>query len=204
MKVTVSLSDPADKERVYFFGTETEDRKWIHATQAGRPVVFFVSKTTVDKLLTEDLRDPTLFKLDLATVKRLKIRGWKGLVTQEPLVLQFEKQAAGWVAVAPTQAGYQPDPAKVAALLAALAAPRADAFVDVGAKPHHGLDVAQNGDGLEFTIEPEKGPGVTLVLGAKADATKVYGASSAVPNDVFTIDPTAIRKLLDKPASLQK
>ena len=27
---------------------------------------------------------------------------------------------------------------------------------------------------------------------------------SAAPNDVFTIDPAAIRKLLDKPASLQK
>ena len=204
MKVTVSLLDPADKERVYFFGTETEDKKWVHATQAGRPLVFLVAKTTVDKLLTEDLRDPTLFKVDTATVKRLKIRGWKGLLTQEPLVLQFEKQAAGWVGVPPTQPGYQPDPAKVSALLAALAAPRAEAFVDVGAKPHHGLDVAQNPDGLEFTIEPEKGPGVTLVLGAKADGGKVYGASSAAPNDVFTIDPAAIRRLLDKPASLQK
>lgn len=203
-KVTVVLSDPADKERVYYFGTETEDKKWVHATQAGRPLVFLAAKTTVDKFLTEDLRDATLFRLDFGTLKRVKVRGWKGLVTQDPLVLQFEKQAAGWAAVPPTQPGYQPDPAKLTALLQSLAAPRAEAFVDVGAKPQHGLDVAQNPDGLEFTFEPEKGPAVTLVLGAKADGGKVYGASSAAPGEVFTIDAGPIRKFLDKPASLQK
>ena len=166
--------------------------------------MFLASKATVDRFLTEDLREPTLYRLDVPAVKRLRVRGWKGLVSQEPLVFQFERQAAGWVAVPPTQPGYQPDPAKVDALLAALAAPRAAGFVDGGAKPPHGLDPAQNPDGLEFTIEPEKGPPVLLLLGAKADGGTVYGASSAVPNEVFTIDPAAIRKLLDKPASLQK
>ena len=45
---------------------------------------------------------------------------------------------------------------------------------------------------------------VRAIAATKADGGRVYAASSAVPNEVFTIDPTAIRKVLDKPASLQK
>jgi hypothetical protein len=205
MKVTVTLKNDKDKQRVYEFGNETEDKRHVYARQEGRPVLFTIRKDVYTRFATEDLRDPVVYHVDPAKVKRIKLRGWKGLVGPNPLVYLLERKGDGWSAISPpTPAGFTPDPAKVNALLAAVAAPKAEAFVDVGAKPQYGLDVAQNPNGLEITLEVEGGPARTLVLGNKVgNGPQVYAASSGVPGEVFTITPTAIQKYTDKPASLQ-
>ena len=200
MKVTVGLTDKAG-DVVYHFGTETEDKQHVHAQQVGRPYVFTVRKAVFDRFAGDDLRDRTIYRLDLAKVNRLKVRGWKD-ASGAPKEYVAEKKGAEWVGVSP--ADFKPDPAKVNALLSALAAPRAESFVAVGDQPQYGVTTANNPDLMEFRIESDGQPAVTLVLGKPADGGKTYAASSAVFGDVFILDATQIKKLSEKPASLQK
>ncbi len=206
MKVTVALKDdPEAKEKVYEFGSETEDKKSVYARQAGKPFVLVISKDVFERFNADDLRDPTIYRLDLAKVKRVKLRGWKNLLGPDPLTYQFEKQPTGWVAVSPpTPAGFAPDAGKILQLLALLSAPRAEAFIGGGIKPEYGLDPATSPDAMEITIEQDGLPAITVLLGAKtSDPTRVYGASSAVP-DAFTLSPGPLLLLIAKPAGLQR
>ena len=187
LKATVGLSDKS--ELTYLFGTDAEGGQHVHAQQVGRPYVFTVRKEVFDRFATADLRDRTVYRLDLAKVKRLKVKGLKGSAAE----VVAEKKGAEWVGVSP--AGFQPDPAKVNALLAALAAPRAEAFVGVGDRPEYGVDPAKNPAATEYTVESDGGPTVTLVLGKPADGGKVHAASSAVPGEVFTLDAAVIQKV---------
>jgi hypothetical protein len=217
MAVTVGLKDesPKDKEKekekdkdkakpselVYHFGNDTDDRQHVYAQQVGRPVAFLVRKAVFDRFATDELRDPTVYRLDQAKVRKLRVKGWRE-VLGSPTEYVMERKGAEWVGAGP--AGFQPDPAKVNALLAALAAPRADKFVGVGDRPEYGVTEATNPDVMGFTIESDGQPTVTLVLGKPADGGKVYAASSAVPGEVFTLDAATIKRLTEKPASLQK
>ncbi|OWK44335.1 DUF4340 domain-containing protein [Fimbriiglobus ruber] len=203
-KITVGLNDPADKERVYELGAETEDKKSVYARQDGRPFVFLANTAAAEKFAKEDLRDMTIFRVDPAKVTKIKLRGWRGLLGgPNPHEYQFEKKGTAWAPVAPTPAEFAVDPAKLDQLLTALKTPRAAAFVNIRLEPQYGLEPAINPDWFEFTIEQDGKPH-TLVLGSKSDGPNVYGMSSGVPGEVFTIDATAIRALTDKPASLQK
>lgn len=187
------------------FGAETEDKLYVAARQAGKPTVVAVPKVVADRMLGDDLRDRTLYQVDPAKVVGLKVRGWKG-AAGGPQVLEFEKKGADWAAKSPpSPAGYAPDPAKLTALLAALAAPRADDFAGPG-KVEYGLDPDRNPDAVEFTvIFPAPTPAVTLVLGGKTPGgDRVYAATSAVPGEAETFDPALLRPFLEKPTSLAK
>ncbi len=202
MKVAVGVKEKdKTEERVYHFGAETDDHQHVYAQQVGNPVAFTVRNGVFDRFTTADLRDPTIYRLDLAKVSRLKVKGFNA-VFGSPREYVAEKKGADWVGVSP--ADYKPDPARLTALLAALAAPRADKFVAVGDRPEYGVDQSKNPDAVAFTVESDGTPPVVLVLGKPADGGKVYAASSAVPGEVFTLDATQIKKLVDKPASLQK
>jgi hypothetical protein len=208
MTVTVGLkADAKEKDKakpeelVYHFGTETDDHQHVYAQQVGRPVAFLARKAVFDRFATDELRDPTVYRLDLAKVRKLRIKGWRA-VLGTPTEYVMEKKGADWVGVSP--AGFQPDPAKVNALLTALVAPRADKFVAVGDRPEYGVTAATNPDVTEFTIESDGQPTQTLVLGKPADGGKVYAASSGAPGEVFILDAGQIKKLTEKPASLQK
>lgn len=202
LTATVGLADKDKPDEVaYHFGGETEDKQHVHARQVGRPHVFTVRKEVFDRFAGDDLRDRTVYRLDPAKVKRLKVRGWKDAAGAAAEYVA-EKQGAEWVGVGPP--GFKPDPAKVGALLAALAAPRAEKFVAVGDQPQYGVTAQNNPNLIEFTVESDGQPAVTLVLGKSADGGRTYAASSAVFGDVFTLDATQIRKLAETPASLQK
>lgn len=204
LTVTVEMKDGPDKQLVYEFGTAA-DADSVFARQVGRPIVFTVPKTTLERFQKDDLRDRTLFTLDLAKVQKVKLRGWAGLLGAQPLEYVVKREGGGWTAVSPpTPAGFTPDAAKVTALLTSLAAPRADAFVDVADKPQYGLSPDTASTRLEITVERDGGPPVTLVLGGPAEGGKVYAMSSAVPGEVFTLDATRIRAQTEKPAALQK
>ncbi|HET6574769.1 MAG TPA: DUF4340 domain-containing protein [Fimbriiglobus sp.] len=201
MMVTVGLKGK-DKpgEIVYHFGNETEDKQHVYAQQVGRPVVFTARKATFDRFATDDLRDPTVYRLDPGKVRKLTVKGFTGIFGS-PREYVAQKKGAEWVGVRPED--YKPDPAKLNALLAALTAPKAATFVGAG-KPEYGVDPALNPDATVFTIESDGQPTATLVLGKPAGDGKVYAASSGVPGEVFTLDAMSLKKLTEKPASLQK
>lgn len=202
MTVTVTAgAKDKPEEIVYHFGLETGDKEHVLAQQVGRPVAFTVRKAVFDRLAGDELRDPTVYRLDLAKVRKLTVKGFSDIFGS-PREYVAERKGAEWVGVAPPD--YKPDPAKVGALLAALVAPRAEKFVGPADKPEYGVDPAANPDATVFTVEPDGQPAVTLVLGKPAADGKVYAASSALPGEVFTLDAAQIKKLTEKPASLQK
>jgi hypothetical protein len=187
-------------DATYEFGGETADKLYVAAREAGKPLVVAVPRVVADRLLTEDLRDRTLYTIDPAQAVGLKVRGWKGPAGVQ--TLEFEKKDKDWVAKSP--AGYAADPAKVTGLLAALALPRAEEFVGLG-KVEYGLDPAANDQAVEFTVVfPAPTPAVTLVLGGKAGGDRVYAATSAVPGEAVTFDPVALRPFVEKQTSLAK
>ena len=190
-----------DGDITYEFGAETADKFYVALREAGKPLVVAVPKVVADRLLGEDLRDRTLYQFDPAQVVGLKVRGWKGPAGVQ--TLEFEKKDNAWAAKSP--AGYAADPAKVAELVKALAAPRAEAFVGPG-KLEYGQDVATNPDAVEFTVSfPAPAPAVTLVLGGKAPGgDRVYAATSAIPGEAVTFDPFGLRPYFEKVTSLAK
>ena len=173
LRATLAVADPANKDRVYEFGNDADEGRAVVVRQLGRPYAVQAPRVAFDALMATDLRDRTLFTLDPAKVKRLKVRGWqavKGALT----TYQFERGPAGWAATAPP--GVAVDPAKVERLVALLAKPRVETYVgDV--KPEHGVYVDSNPTGFEFTLESDGAPTVALVLGSKADGSKVFATA---------------------------
>ncbi len=198
LRVTLAVADASNKERVNDFGNDADDGKAIYVRQAGKPFVVQAPRGAFDTLAAGDLRDRTLFTLDPAKVKRLKIRGWqavKGALT----TYQLERAPAGWTG----PAGVAIDPAKVEQLVALLAKPRVESFVgDV--KPEHGVYIDSNPTGFEFTLESDGAPTVALVLGNKSDAGKVFATASTTLGVVGVLEAAAIRPLIEKPESLAK
>ena len=199
LRVTLAVQDPANKERVNDFGNDADEGRAVYVRQAGSPFVVQAPRGAFDALATGGLRDRTLYTRDPAKVKRLRIRGWqaaKGALT----TYQLERGPAGWAATAP--AGAAIDPAKVEQLVALLAKPRVESFDDV--KPEQGVSLDSNPNGFEFTLESDGAPAVTLVLGNKADGSKVFAAASTTPGVAGVLDASAIRSLIEKPESLAK
>ncbi len=200
LRATLAVADPANKDRVYEFGNDTDEGRAVVVRQLGRPYAVQAPRVAFDALMATDLRDRTLFTLDPAKVKRLKVRGWqsvKGALT----TYQFERGPAGWAATAPP--GVAVDPAKVERLVALLAKPRVETYVgDV--KPEHGVYVDSNPTGFEFTLESDGAPTVALVLGSKADGSKVFATASTIIGLVGVFDAAALTPLIEKPESLGK
>jgi hypothetical protein len=200
LRVTVQVQDAANQQRVYEFGNDAEDGKAIVVRQAGRPYVVQTPRAVYDALATADLRDRTLYDLDPAKVKRLKIRGWAD-ITGAIQTYQFEKKPTGWVALTPPN--FPVDPGKVERLAAALARPRVDRYVGDPKLEHH-VNIDVNPKAFEFTLESDGAPTVALVFGNKADAGKVFATASTTPGLVSVLDIGGIQALLEKPESLTK
>ena len=200
LRVTVQVPDAANQQRVYEFGNDAEDGKAVVVRQAGRPFVVHAPREVYDALATADLRDRTLYEIDAAKVKRLKIRGWQA-ATGTLQTYQFEKGASGWAAVAP--AGFPADPGKVERLVAALARPRVDRYAGPPT-PGQGVSVDANPNAFEFTLESDGAPTVALVSGNKADAGKDFVTASTTPNLVGVLDFAGIQQLIEKPESLAR
>jgi hypothetical protein len=190
----------ADAKAVSFaFGKPTPDGGSVYARGPGSDNIVTVLKVAVDRLMREDLRDRTIYKLDPASVTGLKIRGWKD--TSGVKVVEFEKQGENWIAKTPGNS--TADSAKVNALLTQLYTPKMMNYIGLG-KLEYGLSVDQLPEALEFTMLRGALPAVTLVLGGKAGDGLVYAASSAVPGEAMTYRPDMLRTLTEKPTSLMK
>ena len=199
LKATIAQDKLPD--RVYEFGSETDDKKGVYFRVADKPFVFAGPKELFDQYAGADLRDRTLFRVDAAKIKRLEITGWKiAGVTGKPTLVKLERQGDQWVASEPKD--FAVDPNKVRGLLMVLEAPRAAEFVPGGSTPDMGLD--PNLGGFQVLIVPETGAASFLRIG-KADAsTKYLFAEGSTFDGVAKLDATLFRAFAEQPASLRK
>lgn len=200
MTISVTLDNP-EKTIVYELGNELADGEAVYLRQKGNPTVVAASKRIFDQFLNVDLRDPTIYRVDVAKVTKLTIRGWKGVLNNDPLTYSMVRKAGEWVGETP--ASFTPDPRAIDAILQQLSAPRVVEFLEQKIPPEK-LDVTKNAEAVEFTIEQADGPKRTLTLGSKAKDGAVYGSSSALPDVPFTIDPGDLLKRTQKPGLLSK
>jgi hypothetical protein len=199
MRVTVTVPDGDDKERVYDFGNDAEDKGLVYARIGGRPAVFLTSRFAFERFNTADFRDPTVLKLDAAKVTTLRFKGWVE-ATGSPFTLELEKKGDTWAAKAP--AGYEVSPLKVTQFLRALDGLRAKTRIPE-IRPEHGFDVAK-AKGLEVTIGTAGGPPVSLNFGAETDGGASYFVwLSKSPKEAVTVDATPFKEFKAKPTAFQ-
>src|SRR5262249_23038651 len=126
-QATVTLKEGSDKERVYLFGAETDDKTQVYAKQGERDLVFSVRKSVPDALQQTDIVDPVVFQIDLAKVVGIKLTGWKDVVGQETTLDLERKGANNWSVKAP--AGYKLSASQAESFLGLLQTVRAERFV---------------------------------------------------------------------------
>lgn len=202
MKLTVSLKDNPEKPS-FEFGNDTDDKTSVYARQAGKNLVVIVPKVILDRFVTADLSDPTLYRLQKDQIKAVQLKGWKQLFGS-PAEYRFEKKADTWTTtLAPP--GFVVDPIKLDALLDTVLSPRSEAFVNGGPKPEQGVDLATGANTLVIQLERDGQPPVVLTLGNDADGgANFYCTTSTVPGAVFTVSTLPYRTYREKPATLQK
>jgi hypothetical protein len=194
--VTVGLSGEKDKQRVYHFGAETEDKKAVHFRLVGKPFVLLADRTVLAQLQSADLADKVVFRVDPKAVKKLYLSGWRATAKDgKPVDATLALENGVWVAKEP--AGGVPDTSRVTAILTALQAPKVMETLKVeegkAAPPEFGF----GGNPVSIVAELEDKTAVSLLLGGENPAkTGVYaqtgGKTVLLPAGTF-------RPILDKP-----
>ncbi len=199
LQATVSLKDDKDKERVYQFGTETDDKQQVYAKLGGQDLVFSARKGVIDPFQQTDLIDPTVFRLDLAKVTGMKLTGWKDVVGQETALDLERKGANNWSVKAP--AGYKLSASQAEAFLTNLAVVRAEKFVAYksGPKPEYKLTTAAGALQVDLTIDGEKEPTTLTIGGPDPEGKHYYAQSNKLPGDVFLVAKDRFEKYKSRP-----
>ncbi len=206
LKVVVGLDAPAPgNERVYYLGNETDDKQSVYARVDGRAVVFTVPKFVYDRFAGADLRDRTLVRFDATKVKGIRIRGWREATGGEMLVRQFQKEGAGWVAVAP--AGFNVDPAKVDEFVRAVQGLRVKDFRTGDPHPDHRFNPEQSG--FEVTLDLDGADDIVLTIAAEVDngtarIAKVDTLTTPPRTQLVTVIPDALKAFRDNPKSFAR
>jgi MFS family permease len=198
VQATVTLKDEKDKERVYLFGNETNDKSQVYAKQGERDLVFSTRKGVLDALQQTDLIDLVVFRFDLAKAKGMKLSGWKDVVGQVTTLDLERKGANNWSVKAP--AGYKLSASQAESFLGLLQAVRAERFVSFksGPKPEYKLTPDAGALQVELTLDGEK-ESVALTLGAEAEGKYYYAQSSKAPGDVFLLPKERFEKFKGRP-----
>ncbi|MBX9623904.1 MAG: DUF4340 domain-containing protein, partial [Gemmataceae bacterium] len=181
----------ADKERVYFFGNETEDKQSVYARVGGREPVFTVPKATFDKLAGADVRDRTVAAFDPAKVKGVTVRGWKE-ATGAVVELAFERKPGGWAVGKSSLPGFDVAPAKVDEFVRAVRELRVKGDLPPGRLPKYRFPPEEGG--FEITLDRDGEPPVVLDLGApveSGDRAAVLGKPGA--EALFTLPADALK-----------
>lgn len=205
VRATVTLNTPDDKERVYLFGNETPDKQAVYAYQPGRkPIVFTVPKFVTDRLATADLRDLTLYRIDPAKVTAVRFYGWKQ-AAGKPVEYAFERKGKGWE-TKKSPAPFDADPAKLDALLAALAAPKPVRSTGMGQAPEHGFDLAgaKNALEIDLTVEGRPRPIVLNIGNETDDGQNYFVACSEKPDEIMVLPGFQFRPYKEKPDYLKR
>ena len=201
MTVTVNLDIEKDKERVYLFGNETQDKAYVHFKQPTSPIVYLVPRVGLDAFFTADLRDRTPYRIpDTKDVKSIKLTGWKkkfGKTTE----IVLERDGDNWKATSTPP--FAVNQQGVGTLLAFLRAPKPVAVI--GAQQDaQGFDAAKGGDPLQIEFFRVNAPNVVIDLGNETDAGANYFAWNSVTNEVITLPSGLFRQFKDGPEFLKK
>jgi hypothetical protein len=177
LKVTVTLNDEKDKERVYLFGNETADKSYVHFKFPSKPIVYLVLKVNVDAFLSGDLADPTPYHINTADVKKIVIKGWKKKLGKET-TLTFERNGDTWTAKETPP--WTTTPASMTLLLNHFRAPKPTAVLGPEKKPEYGTDPTDP-DALNVMFfknvgDPEKDNIVQVILGNLTNNDENYFA----------------------------
>lgn len=223
LKAVVGLEPPAappggpppadaDKERVYFFGNDTEDKGSVYARVGGKEAVFTVPRLVFDRLAGADVRDRTVVRFDRAKVQKVRVEGWYEL-NRAKTALVFERKGGTWAA----EGAFPVDPAKVDAFLDALDGLRVKAFVPGPPQPAQRFPVAPEPgqpaqapdqyQGLQVALELEGGKRADLNVGAATDGGASYFVWSGAlpPNEqVVTVEAGPLKPFKERPAAFAK
>jgi hypothetical protein len=191
----VGLPTEKEKEREYHFGNETEDKTGVYMRLVGKPFVFVVDRVPYTQIATADLSDKVVFRVDAKKVRKLFLNGWKPAAkdaTPQNVVLEWQNGV--WVATEP--AGSAVEPARVAAILAALEAPKAILVLPPEdgqpTPPEYGFGV----NPLSIVAELEDKTAVSLQIGGE-DKNKT-GFYARANKKTYLLNPLAIRPILEK------
>ena len=193
-----------DKERVYIFGNETDDKQHVYARQDGKIAVFTVRKLSSEKFASADLRDKTVVRFDRAKVKKLSLKGWKEKTGIDNFELVFERKDGTWV-VAKAPGAYAVDAAKVEKFLDAVNGLRAKAFFAGPPKPEHKLPPTEGG--LQVTLELDSAPGILLFVGGPTDGdASLFVQTSVLPpmENIFTVVSDVFKSYKDNSGAFAK
>lgn len=188
-EASVSLKD-APEPRLYRFGKETDDKQSVYARIGKSARVYLVPKSSLDPLVTGELIDPTIWRLEAEKVRGIKITGWRSLTGGMPLVLDLQRKSATEWAVK-DQPDYVVDAAKAEAFAGSLYLLRTDRFVknQGGPLPEHKLGDSDDTLRIEITVEGEKEP-FLLTLGAETNQNKTdyyFATSNRTSGAVFLV-----------------
>jgi hypothetical protein len=196
-KVTVEIAGSATQQRTYEFGNETADRNFVYARHGAGSLIYTVPKADVDRLLNEDLRDSELYRVNIARLTGLTIKGWTNRLPIPP-AHEYKRTGEAWSCVSPKDA--VADPNRINAILNHITQPRAVKFLGP-IKPEHQLDPGKGA--IEITLVQDGSPPITLTLGAEIDGGLHYAAmSSTRPGEAVTIPANAIRLFAGTPEGL--
>jgi hypothetical protein len=187
--------DGTEKVREYQFGTETADQSAVHMRLIGKTPVFLVPKEISKRLNETDLTDKVVLRIDPKKVRKLFLNGWKAPKPDStPLNIRLELQNGVWVCVEPSGSGVEAS--RVAAILAALEAPKA---IEVVAEKPGLASPPEQGFGdqpLNIIAELEDKSSAYIQLGGwDQTKTSLYARTG---NQTFRIHPTLFAPILEK------
>ena len=200
--MTKKVGDKTDSY-TFLFGKDAPDGG-VYAQQSQRPMVFEVDKAVLT-ILNQDLRDRSIFAVDPAKVKALKLTGWNQNSVR-PETLDFEKAGDQWT---PKPPDFKADSDKVTALVQGLAHLTAGEIVtkDDKIKAAFDKDEDKTAFTIEMTVEGEAAPLQLKVVNLTGDKSglppekKGYYAVSAnspnLPGEMFL----APKELFEGPMS---
>jgi hypothetical protein len=198
IQATVTLAKPDKKteDYIYLFGKETDDKANVYAKQGSRDMVFLVAKDVLEPL-QGDWQDPSVFHIDVAKVKGLKLIGWQDVVGS-PVTLDLEKSAQGWTVKSPPD--FKLNIPNAEGLLTWLSQVKAVRFLGKGVpKPEQKLTPKDGALEIVFMVEGEKEP-YTLTIGGRSDNEGYYARSNKLPDEIFIVPAGNFEQIKKMPA----
>jgi hypothetical protein len=176
--------------KVYQFGVEADDKQHLYFRIGGTDRVYLVAKAALDPLLTGEVADPTIWRVDATKIRGVKLIGWKSLTGGMPLTLDMIRKSPSEWSVK-DQADYSVDVTKAEPFANSLALVRTDRFVKSkgGPGPEHKLDAKDDAMIVEVIVDGEKDPLVLTVGGEvkENNADYYYASSNKMPGAVFLV-----------------
>jgi hypothetical protein len=195
--VTVSKPDKKTEDHSYLFGKETDDKANVYAKQGNRDMIFLVAKHALEPL-QGDLQDPTVFHIDVAKIKGLKLIGWQNVVGHSFTLDLERKSAQDWLVKAPPD--FKLNVPQAEGLLTWLTQMKVVRRLGKGVpKPEQKLTPQEGALEIVFTVEGEKDP-YTLTIGGPSDNEGFFARSNKLLDEIFIVPKGNLEQIKQMPA----